>query len=428
MTLATDATAAQDSARGSRILLLALLALNVLNFVDRQLLQAFVVDVRRDLGLSYTQFTLLAGIIFSAANVVAGLIMGVLADRMARQKLLAAGLCLWSAMTALSGLTRGFWDLAAARAMVAAGESSLAPAGLSMLSDAYRPEVQGRITGIYYLGIPIGAGGALLIAGTIGASLGWRGTFILMGGLGILAAAAVLLLQDPPRRGQGGHAGDLSLDMLPTIRAAGSAILGTPALWTTLAGAVLLVFANGALVLDQAWLVGERGYDVARAQQVLGLIFLAGGIAGAFLGGWLSDLFDRRRAGGRQLFLALAILAIVPALAGYRLLPGDSLLFYLSAFVVSATVLLPFGPVLSEIAILAPPRLKATVIAISILAINGIGIAVGSLTAGALADLLTSAGVQQPLTWALLATGCASLFAVPLFFAASRLHPGVRGR
>jgi MFS family permease len=272
MTRADHLGAASDAVRGSRVLLVALLGLNVLNFVDRQLLQAFVVDVRRDLDLSYTQFTLLAGIIFSAANVVAGLIMGVLADRMARQKLLAAGLCFWSAMTALSGLTRGFWDLAAARALVAAGESSLAPAGLSMLSDSYPPAVQGRITGIYYLGIPIGAGGALLIAGTIGASLGWRGTFILMGAIGILASAAVLLLRDPPRRGRA-LSGDLSLDMLPTIRAAGSAIVATQALWMTLAGAVLLVFANGALVLDQAWMVGERGYGVAKAQQVLGLIF-----------------------------------------------------------------------------------------------------------------------------------------------------------
>jgi MFS family permease len=424
MTQAAHAGAAPGEGRASRILLLALLGLNILNFVDRQLLQAFVVDVRRDLDLSYTQFTLLAGIIFSAANVVAGLVMGVLADRMARQKLLAAGLCLWSAMTALSGLTRGFWDLAAARAMVAAGESSLAPAGLSMLSDAYRPEVQGRVTGIYYLGIPIGAGGALLIAGTIGAALGWRGTFILMGALGVLAAGAVLLLRDPPRRGHGGPSGELSLEMLPAIRAAGSAIASTPALWMTLAGAVLLVFANGALVLDQAWLVGERGYEVAQAQQIFGLIFLCGGVVGAFLGGWLSDLFNRKRAGGRQLFLAVAILATAPALLGYRLLPADSPIFYLSAFVVSATVLLPFGPVLSEIAALAPARLKATVIAISILAINGVGIAIGSLTAGGLTDRLTSAGIDQPLTWALLATGSVGLLAVPLFLAAYRIHPG----
>jgi sugar phosphate permease len=245
-----------------------------------------------------------------------------------------------------------------------------------------------------------------------------------MGALGMLAAAAVLLLRDPSRRGGGTHVGELSLDMLPAIRAAGAAIATTPALWMTLAGAVLLVFANGALVLDQAWAVGERGFVVAQAQQVFGLIFLTGGVAGAFLGGWLSDRFNRGRAGGRQLFLAVAILATAPALLGYRLLPADSPLFYVAAFVVSATVLLPFGPVLSEIALLAPARLKATVIAISILAINGVGIAIGSLTAGGLTDSLTSAGFEQPLTWALLTTGGVGLLAVPLFLAAYKLHPG----
>ena len=55
--------------------------LNVMNFVDRQLLASFANWIVPDLGLTNTQFGLLTGLIFIFFYSVAGVFMGVLADR-----------------------------------------------------------------------------------------------------------------------------------------------------------------------------------------------------------------------------------------------------------------------------------------------------------------------------------------------------------
>ena len=64
--------------------LMFLTLLNVMNFVDRQLLASFANWIVPDLGLTNTQFGLLTGLIFIFFYSVAGVFMGVLADRVNR--------------------------------------------------------------------------------------------------------------------------------------------------------------------------------------------------------------------------------------------------------------------------------------------------------------------------------------------------------
>ena len=86
--------------------LMFLTLLNVMNFVDRQLLASFANWIVPDLGLTNTEFGLLTGLIFIIFYSVAGLFMGMLADKVNRTRLIAGGLALWSALTALSGAAK----------------------------------------------------------------------------------------------------------------------------------------------------------------------------------------------------------------------------------------------------------------------------------------------------------------------------------
>ncbi|HZN33452.1 MAG TPA: MFS transporter, partial [Pirellulaceae bacterium] len=107
---------------------LALLTLlNVVNFVDRQLVASLQVPLKADtqLQLDDLKITLLAGYAFAVVYAVAGLFLGTVADRASRPRLIAAGLLVWSAMTAASGLAQSFWQLAALRVFVAIGEATL---------------------------------------------------------------------------------------------------------------------------------------------------------------------------------------------------------------------------------------------------------------------------------------------------------------
>jgi MFS family permease len=114
--------------------LMFLTLLNVMNFVDRQLLASFANWIVPDLGLTNTQFGLLTGLIFIFFYSVAGVFMGVLADRVNRTRLIAAGLALWSALTALSGMAKGFVSLAIPRLFIGVGESIMTPTAMSLLA------------------------------------------------------------------------------------------------------------------------------------------------------------------------------------------------------------------------------------------------------------------------------------------------------
>ena len=70
--------------------------LNVMNFVDRQLLASFSNFIVPDLGLSNTEYGLLTGLVFIFFYAFMGLFMGALGDMVHRPRLVAAGLLLWS--------------------------------------------------------------------------------------------------------------------------------------------------------------------------------------------------------------------------------------------------------------------------------------------------------------------------------------------
>jgi MFS family permease len=165
--------------------LLALLTVtNALNFVDRNLLASFANFLKPELNLTDTQFGLLTGLVFLVFYAVAGLFMGMLADLSHRPRLIAGAVAVWSALTAISGMARGFISLAIPRALIGIGESALTPSAMSLLADRVHPSRMGLASAIYYMGVPIGTGAGLLIAGYLGPAIGWRNCFYVLGAVG----------------------------------------------------------------------------------------------------------------------------------------------------------------------------------------------------------------------------------------------------
>ena len=156
--------------------------LNVMNFVDRQLLASFANYIVPDLGLTNTEFGLLTGFAFIVFYSAMGLFAGALADMVHRPRLIAGALVLWSVLTAASGAARGFATLLVPRMFIGVGESVLTPASMSMLSDRFPSDRMGFAAGFYYMGVPIGVAASLLIVGYLGPAIGWRSCFMLLGG------------------------------------------------------------------------------------------------------------------------------------------------------------------------------------------------------------------------------------------------------
>ena len=128
---AAAADASPDVPRCSRSYVLYAIAIlflvSVFNVVDRYVLSILAGSIQGDLELSDTQMGLLLGPSFSVVHFLAILPAAWLADRTARRSVIAVGLFVWSAMTALSGLAQSFTQLFLARMGVGIGEAAGSP-------------------------------------------------------------------------------------------------------------------------------------------------------------------------------------------------------------------------------------------------------------------------------------------------------------
>ncbi len=395
-------------------LILFMLALHVLNQIDRQLVAAFAADIMRDLDLNRGQFALIAGLAFSGVYAIAALFAGVLADRLGRVKVLSGGLGLWSLFTALAGLAQGFWTMLAARPFVAAGEATLVPTASNIILARVEERSKAAALGLFFAGIPLGIGLGFLIAGWLGPLLGWRGVFLLMGALGLAALLGLRQVKDAPP----------DLSHRPTLAGNVAALIAIfrakrRALWASLA--IIAAHAHSATgPFVQLWLTAEKGFDPARAAATYGLMFVVVGLAGTFGAGLLGDWAKRRFGMDRATTVFLTLLAIGPLLPLYRLAEGGTALFFLGMVgsILFMTVL--YGPIFAVIEELLPPRLKATSTGLNMLVINVVAIGAVSLGIGLASDHLAAAGSSHSWTWPLMAADALALLAIPFAWLAMR--------
>lgn len=395
-----------------------LMLLNILSMVDRNLLSSFGPQIVEDLQLTDSQFGLLTGMIFVFFYAVMGLFMGVLVDRFHRPRIIAAGLLIWSVLTAFSGIAKSFAQIAMARIMVGVGESSLTPASLSMLSDLFPQRKRGMAAGIYYLGVPLGAGGSFLAAGLLGPILGWRNCFLLLGALGIVLAIPLFIMRDPKRGSQDAIQETEAVEK-SSLADLWQYILNSPALMLTMAGAVFLHIPIGGGQFALLWLVRERGFAPAEIATLYGVLFMIFGTLGSLFGGMASDWFQARFAGGRVRFLAIVMLVMTPLLVGYRFSAPDSPIFYAGMCTGFLLMSIFYGPAFSTVQDLTPSHMRGRMIALLLVACNLIGLGLGAVLTGFLSDWLRTSGSEQPLTWALVTTDIISLLTVPSFIWAS---------
>ena len=416
----------QDFSAGrSDYAVLGLLAfINVLNFVDRQLLASFANFIVPDLELSNTQFGLLTGFGFIVFYSVMGLFMGALADRVNRPRLLAFGLAMWSALTLASGAARGFVSLMIPRMLIGIGESVATPTSMSILADRFPARQLGFAAGFYYLGVPVGVAISLLIAGYLGPAIGWRNCFCLLGGLGLLVAMSVLLLRETPRKGVVLKAdGEVErMAFREVLALLWDTLKNSPALTCVIAGGVVFHFILGAAAFDQLWFVQERGFERAEIAVKAGWLAAAGGILGNLSGGLLGDWWQSRFKTGRPMFLFWAGLLLTPFGLAYRLVPGDHLLFELGILLGFFQLGLFYGPTFATVQELAPAKIRATVVAFYILVLNFIGLGIGITGGGIMIDALANNGYESPYTVTLFAFTLVSMLALPLNFMAGKLY------
>lgn len=386
-------------APGAVYALVVLFAINLMNFFDRQIIGGVGEGIRREWALSDTALGLL-GTVFTLLYAVVGLPLGRLSDRKERRSILAAGVFLWSLLTAASGLARSFAQLIVARLGVGIGEATCSPASTSLLGDLFPAGVRARAVAIWMLGLPIGLGLANGAGGWILQNWGWRNAFYIAAVPGLVCAALALLVREPTR-------GMAEARAVGARRRAGNPyllVLGTPTmLWVIVSGALhnFNMYALGAFV--SPFLVRFHNMNFLDAGWVAALVYGFSGIAGLTIGGVLADRLHATRVDGRLIVGTAAIAICAPLIFLGLMRPrGDVLGFALLVGTGSGVMFAYYSTVYSTIHDVVEPALRGTAMALYFFAMYVLGASMGPVGTGLASDYFTfqaasRAGAVAPL-------------------------------
>lgn len=369
----------------------------ILSFIDRQILGLLITPIKSSLQLTDTQIGLLMGPAFAIFYVTLGWPIGWLADRANRRNIIAAGIALWSIMTAFCGLSRSFTQLFFSRIGVGVGEATLTPSVLSLIGDMFPKGSRARATAIYMGGVQVGTGlaylvggkvsGALSKAGTVevplfGAIEGWQAAFLAVGLPGLIVALAVMFIREPARQKVVGEASE-AYSLWDALRYFGSRWTSYLPVGLGMCAVTTAAYAGGwsAALFQRTW-----QWDVATMGAWLGLAYIVFGPLGAVAGGMINDALVARGVNAptyRTCWMGVAFTSVAATI--YPLMPTPELaLVFIACSIFGNAVATGMGS--ASMVVLAPSNLRAQAGALYLMTINFLGLLYGPTMVGVLTD------------------------------------------
>jgi len=411
----------QATARpGRTVALLVLTAVGTVNFVDRQILSVLAEPIRQELHLSDTELGLLTGLSFALFYAIMGVPAAMLADRVHRVRLVAAACLIWSGFTSACALATSFTQLALARFGVGVGEAGGTAPSLSILADYYPPQQRPAVIGLFTCNGPLGVFVGASLGGWAAQQYGWRGAFVMVGAIGILASLLLAVFVREPARG--------ALDPAPARPQAPARLGPTLALFFSRPSLRLLLLASGLSAFVSygmlnwipAYLMRVQHMPLAEVAKWFGP---AAGICmglGIWGGGALVNWLGKRDLRAFAYVPGAAVLITAPTLA-FALMASSwqSALLLMLVPMVACTMFT--APVLALVQNLMPVGGRATATALVLLAFNIVGMGGGPLAIGMVSDALTASGAETPLRTALLCATPVAVLSALVYLAVARV-------
>lgn len=158
-----------------------------INYVDRANLSVALPYMNDELNISPGAAGLILGAFFWTYAPFQ-LPFGWFADKVGARIVFAASAAWWSVFTAFTALSRGFTSLMALRLLLGIGEAGAFPSATKSVSRWFPKQERAFASGIYNSGARVGTALALPLVTVIIAYLGWKASFIITGGLGLVWA------------------------------------------------------------------------------------------------------------------------------------------------------------------------------------------------------------------------------------------------
>jgi MFS family permease len=286
------------------------------NYADRQAIFSVFPLLESEMRLTPVELGLL-GSSFAWVYGLASPIAGSIVDRVRRKTAILGGLHAWSLICLLTPLSRTFQTLFLFRAAEGLGETLYFPASTALISDYHGSLTRSRALGLHQTAVYVGtiAGGAF--AGLIAQHYGWRLSFVVFGGLGVVLGVMLSRLLTEPIRG----AADVDASARPASATAGAGGFAglvrlaarTPTL-LCLMGAFMC--ANFVAVVLLSWMpkfLYDRFHMGLAMSGLAATIFVQlASLVGAPAGGWLADKWRERSPRGRLAVQTIGVLGGAP--------------------------------------------------------------------------------------------------------------------
>ncbi len=359
--------------RDQKTMLLILTLINLLNYLDRQVLFPLFGHIKAEFNLTDYHLGILATV-FIVIHSIAIFPLGILADRMSRKVLISVGVAFWSVASFASGLATSFKSLLGIRSLVGIGEASYSPAAVSIITDNFPDEHNSQVQGIFNIG--------MLIGGTTGAILGgmvafytdnWRLAFFIASIPGFLLAYYALKMKDHRLK----H--DEPKVPLHTL------LKNKAYLWIIISG-TFVSFASGAFITWGVEFINRyKDYNLRDAALILGFGMMFASVVGVLLGSYFADQLQKKYPWGRSAIVAISLILSAPLM--YFGLEDGSRFSFLFFFIMGAIFLSVYlGPVTAVLHDIVPKQFRASAYGAYVFFVHLVGEAFAPAIIGKISD------------------------------------------
>ncbi len=384
------------SKAGSYYIFSLLFLLYFFDYVDRMVVTSLFPFIKKEYGLTDAQSGMLVSMVYWS---IVGFVfpVSILVDRWSRKKTIGVMALFWTAATVACAFTKSFPQLLMARAGIGIGEAGYAPAGTAMLSGLFPSEKRSRMMGFWNISIPLGTAVGIAVGGYVAQKWGWRHGFGLVAIPGMVVAILFFFVKDYK-----------TVELVKTVDSAGAAqnrvkmskmdifhsFIRVPSLILTIAGFVGCIFANNAIMTWlPSYLNRVDGIPITQAGLKTGLVMLTA-LIGLPLGGWLADLWFKKRVNSRMLLPALTtILGAMVMFIAFSLLQGQAQYKILLLVGVLISMFPPAAITVTQEVV--HPGLRAVSYSICVVVQNLLGASMAPIVIGAISDAY---GIKSAMT------------------------------
>jgi MFS family permease len=376
------------SKRSSYYIFALLFLLYFFDYVDRTIVTSLAPFIQKEWGLTDTQSGLLMSVVYWSI-VIFVFPVSILVDRWSRKKTIGVMALFWTAATVACAFTKTFPQLLVARSAIGIGEAGYAPAGTAMLSGLFPPEKRSRMMGLWNISIPLGIAVGIGLGGFIATHWGWRHAFGLVAIPGAIVAILFFFVKDYKtvelvKTNESGNTGQnlVKMSKMDIFRE----FIHTPSLIFTNLGFVGCIFANNAIIFWlPSYLHRTTGVSISEAGMKTSVLMILA-LIGLPLGGWLADMWFKKRVTARLLFPAIttALNAIVIFIA-ISFLQGQAQYLTLIGMGILASAFAPAAITATQEVI--HPGLRAISYSVCVVVQNLLGASLAPIVIGKISDL-----------------------------------------